>query len=257
MTSNLRIRRIKYLKTREGNFLGFIRKTHPIYPQNVCLRGLQFRQPFRIFSSGDGPRPKGLPPLMNFPQIIWPSIFKSIRNWILCNTIITPYFDREFNLPDFIAGSKQAVEVVSHAISNGDWEQLNPIVIEETLSEIKRSVSSFSAQQRKDLAVSKEDIYFSFPYQVGVMFDDEKERQGVQQRFVEITMCYHVLLGLKELRARDITPPLNVGISPEYQDRICICNYRFIREFTKGKEGESEWKVNIVNHFKPSDLIRS
>ncbi|XP_071439543.1 m-AAA protease-interacting protein 1, mitochondrial isoform X2 [Hetaerina americana] len=196
---------------------------------------------------------------MNFPQIIWPSFFKSLKNWILCTTIITPYFDREFNLPDFISGSKQAVEVVSNAISKGDWEMLQEYVVEGAISEIKNSASKFSVQQRQDLMVNKEDIYFSFPYQVGVMFDDDKDKEGdkPQRRFVEITMCYHVLLGLKELRAQNISPPLNMGMTPEYQHRICICNYRFIREFTKGKEEQSDWKVNVVNHFKPTDFLDS
>lgn len=48
---------------------------------------------------------------MNFPQIIWPSLIKSIRNFILTTFIIKPYMDREFNLPDFVLGSKKAVEV--------------------------------------------------------------------------------------------------------------------------------------------------
>lgn len=41
-------------------------------------------------------------------------------------------------------------------------------------------------------------------------------------------------------------------VMPEFRDMICICNYRFIKEFTKGVD--SDWTVNIVNHFKASDL---
>lgn len=52
-----------------------------------------------------------LPTLMEFPEIIWPSVIKTIRNWVLANLIIRPYFDNEFNLPDFVAGSKQALQV--------------------------------------------------------------------------------------------------------------------------------------------------
>lgn len=48
-----------------------------------------------------------LPKIMDFPQVIWPSVFKTIRNWILSNFIIMRYFDNEFNLPDFVTGSKQ------------------------------------------------------------------------------------------------------------------------------------------------------
>lgn len=52
-----------------------------------------------------------LPPLMDFPEIVWPSLIKSIRNFILSTFIIKPYFDHEFNLPDFVKGSKKALEV--------------------------------------------------------------------------------------------------------------------------------------------------
>lgn len=52
-----------------------------------------------------------LPQLMpDFPKIVWPSLIKSIRNFILATFIIKPYLDKEFTLPDFIIGSKKAVE---------------------------------------------------------------------------------------------------------------------------------------------------
>lgn len=81
-----------------------------------------------------------------------------------------------------------------------------------------------------------------------------KEQGGkAEQRFVEITMVYHTLRGLAEMRSRGEEPPLNMGMMPEYQRRISICNYRFIREFTKGVE--SEWTINLLNHFRPSDQV--
>lgn len=48
-----------------------------------------------------------LPKLMDVPLVVWPSFFKTIRNWILSNFIIMRYFDPEFNLDDFVIGSKQ------------------------------------------------------------------------------------------------------------------------------------------------------
>lgn len=66
----------------------------------------------RSCSTEGGPPAKKLPELMSFPEIVWPSIIKSLRNFILTTFIIRPYFDRDFNLPDFVAGSKQAVEVL-------------------------------------------------------------------------------------------------------------------------------------------------
>lgn len=84
------------------------------------------------------------------------------------------------------------------------------------------------------------------------MFDDEKTNE-VQKRFVEITMVYHTFRGLEGMKSRGEELPLNVGMMPQYRDNISICNYRFIREFTKGVEGE--WTINLLNHFKPSDYI--
>lgn len=69
----------------------------------------------RWFSEESAPPSNKLPPLMpNFPKIVWPSLIKSIRNFILATFIIKPYLDREFSLTDFVNGSKKAVEVGFH-----------------------------------------------------------------------------------------------------------------------------------------------
>ncbi|XP_067001257.1 m-AAA protease-interacting protein 1, mitochondrial isoform X2 [Anabrus simplex] len=203
----------------------------------------------RNYSDGNGSEKRGIPKLMDFPEILWPSIIKTIRNWILANLIITPYFDPEFSLPDFIFGAKQALEYVSGCLSRGDYDSLKGLVAEEALEEVKRNISTFSIQQRQMLDITKDDIYFSFPYQIGVMFNDDDKNQ---QRFVEITMVYHTLRGLKQLREQGTSSPVNMGTMAEYRDKIIICNYRFVREFTKGVE--SHWTVNVLNYFRPVDL---
>ncbi|KAK5649113.1 hypothetical protein RI129_004005 [Pyrocoelia pectoralis] len=73
----------------------------------------------RLLSSDDGVQRRKLPPLMNFPEIIWPSLFKSMRNFILSTFIIKPYMDHEFSIPDFVKGSKKALEVYNM------WYQTN------------------------------------------------------------------------------------------------------------------------------------
>lgn len=65
----------------------------------------------RRFASSESNPTNKLPPLMDFPQLVWPSIIKSIRNFILTTFIVKPYLDRDFNFPDFLVGSKKAVEV--------------------------------------------------------------------------------------------------------------------------------------------------
>lgn len=61
----------------------------------------------RWYSDDRGPPREKLPSLMDFPEIVWPSIIKAFRNWILTNILIKPYFDNDFGLPDFVLGSKQ------------------------------------------------------------------------------------------------------------------------------------------------------
>lgn len=57
------------------------------------------------------PHKRSLPQLMSFPEIIWPSVLKSIKNWILIHFIIRPYLDNEFSIADFVAGTKHAMQV--------------------------------------------------------------------------------------------------------------------------------------------------
>lgn len=187
---------------------------------------------------------------MEFPKVIWPSLLKSIKNWILVNFIIRPYFDQEFQMPDFVNGTKHALQVVSNALASGELQTLDGLVSTEALDEIKKNLFVMSVSQRTEVAVNKDDIYFTFPYQVGVIFDESSD--SVQKRFVEITMVFHVLRGLKEMRDNGVTPPLNAGSLPEYRDKIYVCNYRFIKQFTQGFE--SDWTINVANHFKPVDL---
>lgn len=76
----------------------------------------KFPAGLRHYSSQNGDEPslasrKSLPQLMSFPQIVWPSVFKTIKNWIMMNFIIRPYFDNEFNVTDFVAGAKHALQV--------------------------------------------------------------------------------------------------------------------------------------------------
>lgn len=113
-------------------------------------------------------------------------------------------------------------------MANGELTHLNGMVADEAISELQQTVSRLSVAQRHEVCVNKEDVYLAFPYQVctsfgllfgvgflnwpfqiGIMFDETNEE--IQKRWVEITMVFHVLRGLKEMRERGDTIPLNVG----------------------------------------------
>ncbi|XP_014097581.1 m-AAA protease-interacting protein 1, mitochondrial isoform X1 [Bactrocera oleae] len=198
----------------------------------------------------DGSR--SLPRLMDFPETLWPSTINTLRNWILIQFIIRPYFDREFTIKDFVYGAKHALQIISRKLLNGEFDALNGFVSKEAINELKPTIQKLSVAQRKQLEINETDIYFAFPYQVGIIFDEEQEK--IQKRWVEITMVFHVLRGLTEMRNRGEEIPWNMGTLPEYQDKVFVCNYRFKKEFTN--DNVSDWTVNALNHFKPIDLVR-
>jgi len=181
--------------------------------------------------------------LMDFPQATWPSFFKALKNWIVAKLIIQPYMDNDFTLESFVQGGKQALVHVSHLISEGKFDELEGLVTAEAIAEVQRKHSKLNLAQRQNVAIQSEDIYFAFPYEVGIMIEDS---ESVEKRFVEITMCCHCLLGLGQLKQVD---PHFQQLS-EHKDKIIVCNYRFMREYTKGVE--SGWVINVISHFKPS-----
>lgn len=96
----------------------FSRHTFKIYegirwkPLPLKLPLITSQSPFPIrYYSNEKSENKILPPLMDFPPIIWPSFIKFIKNWLFANFIIRPYFENDFNLPDFVEASKHAVQV--------------------------------------------------------------------------------------------------------------------------------------------------
>ncbi|XP_054706413.1 m-AAA protease-interacting protein 1, mitochondrial-like [Uloborus diversus] len=191
-------------------------------------------------SPGDngGPKRSRKPALlMVFEPIMRPEVLLSIKNWIMAKFIIQPYLDQDFTLKDFTNGSKQALAVVSSLLSEGDFQSLKGLVAEEALTEIKSNYSVLNVKERQDLLVKIADILFAFPYQIGIIFDDDN-----QKRFAEITVVYHCLSGFEELRREGKV------ITEEAKEDLKICNYRFIREYTKGVE--SDWIINKLGHFK-------
>lgn len=110
--------------------------------------------------------------LMDFPLIIWPNIIKTIKNWIYTTLIIRPYLDPDFNLSAFVEGSKLAAAVVSNRLAAGNFNELEGLITPDCLSALQKNISVLNAKQRQDLGVSEKDIYFSFPYELGILFEE-------------------------------------------------------------------------------------
>lgn len=68
--------------------------------------------PNRDHSNFDLVGSRSLPRLMDFPETLWPSAINTMRNWILIQFIIRPYFDPDFVIKDFVFGAKHALQVI-------------------------------------------------------------------------------------------------------------------------------------------------
>ncbi|CAL8121904.1 unnamed protein product [Orchesella dallaii] len=208
-----------------------------------------------------------LPSLMPFPKILWPKFVNVIRNWFFINFIIKPYFDKEFSMNEFIVGVKEAVSIVSNKLSEGKLDELDGLVEASAISQIRQSLSNFTVFQQQLLRVAAEDVFFAFPYQIGIIIPDEPPRdqyaEGVkpppQTRHVEITVCLHVLRGFAEKQKSGETGSafnLHEWTKDEQNKyNVMICNYRFFRDFTEGSP-DPAWIVNMVNHFLPAEVNR-
>lgn len=68
------------------------------------------------------------------------------------------------------------------------------------------------------------------------------------RRFVEITMCYHAIHNLEEIKRRSEEI---IDIQKELKSSIYVLNYRFIREYTEGVK--DAWTINAINHLKAEE----
>lgn len=116
---------------------------------------------------------------------------------------------------------------------------------------ITKSISYMTLRQRIHLAVNKDDVFFSFPYQVGIILDDDYKT--TKRSTVEIMMVFHVLKGLAEMNERGERVNIGRGMPQKHKEMITVCNYRFVREFTHGVK--PDWTINMINHFKPQDYF--
>jgi len=210
---------------------------------------------------------KRLPPLTVFPTIVWPGFTNSIRNWFFTYFVIRPYFDRDFSMQDFMQGALEAVTLVSSKLSTGDFDELEGLIEVETLNQLKHNISQFSVAQQDLLRVAKEDVFFSFPYQVGVIIPDSPDGGGgggqiewgstpkgpPQKRYVEITVVFHVLRGMAEMQKNSESFTIGEFTKDEENKfRVMVCNYRFFRDFTAGRQ-DPTWIINMVNQFLPAE----
>lgn len=197
-------------------------------------------QPVRRCSS----RNEGGFDLLKNSHVVWPNLILTIKNWLQSVFIIKPYLDATFNQREFLDGAKQALTCVSVLMASGDFKAMEGLVTNDMISAAQHGCTQLSVGQRHKLAIQLSDIYFCFLYQIGIIMDDNSN-----QRFVEATVVYHYMPGLEQARR---TESMAHDTMEQLQDKVHVANYRFIRDYTKGRE--SDWTINLLNHFKLSSV---
>ncbi|XP_063971883.1 uncharacterized protein LOC135159771 [Diachasmimorpha longicaudata] len=204
------------------------------------INGVPLQRYYSIDSKEDPAPENTLPPLAG-NLIMVPGIFKTISSTFQLQRHLKR-FDPSFEISEFIAASKQAVETVSHLLSKENYEALEELVTPDVIQQLRQKICTLAPAQKDLIAVRKEDIYGQFPYTVQMLYEGEGDNK---KAYAEILVVYYSLRGLKELIEKNINPPLQMGLMPEYRDKIFLLNYRFIKDFTNGTD--EPWIVNLCN----------
>ncbi|ELT90784.1 hypothetical protein CAPTEDRAFT_86444, partial [Capitella teleta] len=160
-----------------------------------------------------------------------------IRN-MMFNVLIRGYFDPDYSLPEFKAGAVHSVCHVSQLLANGQFDDMEGLVTNEVITKLRHRHMDLNENQLNWLSVHPRDC-ISKRCQIGVILIGE-------QRFVEITVAVHGIHGFRmyeqaaSMGKVEGHPPLNW--KNHFQ-----CNYRFIRDYTKGEH--DSWTINRLNHF--------
>ena len=70
----------------------------------------------------------------------------------------------------------QALRVVSNALANENYDQLEELVVPDVLEKIKQKISHLSYEQKQLIAVRDEDVCMSFPFDINLITKGEKGR---------------------------------------------------------------------------------
>ncbi|XP_062394779.1 m-AAA protease-interacting protein 1, mitochondrial [Sardina pilchardus] len=198
-------------------------------------------QRFRQYSSDSDNEPKtSRRPEISVVGI--PDPITWIRNKIIM-IFVELYFDFNISSVEFDTGVKQAVVHVSTMVSKGRFADLRGVMSDEAVERVKRKYKTLSDVQKRNIAISSDDIVFVLPEDVSVIFDNRGRK-----------FCY-VMMRLWHLSDADIPEdPESTRIfsiedtGEESSKKIVTAVYEFHRELTRGVE--PDWTVTHIWHWK-------
>ncbi|KAA8591863.1 m-AAA protease-interacting protein 1, mitochondrial [Etheostoma spectabile] len=166
--------------------------------------------------------------------------------WIRCKFVmylIDLYFELDINSVEFERGVKQALVHVSNMMSSGRYHKLVGILSNETIDYVQTRCRSLTDAQRRQLAVTMDDIIFISPEDVSVVFDQ------YGRKFCFIVMRCWVLSAYEGPDDPEGTKLFKVASGEDGgpQKKILTAVYEFKRELTIG--ASPDWKVTTVWHW--------
>ncbi|PIK34966.1 hypothetical protein BSL78_28201 [Apostichopus japonicus] len=146
----------------------------------------------------------------------------------------------------------QGFSIISREMSNGELDNIGKMVSPKLIPELTEVIGKMSLTDRSSLAVSIDDILYSFPQNITVHYDDKGGR------FLYILMkfwCLSSAVPKEESEGYGMKigkpPP---GVSQEEFDNmgsLVSCTYEFLREVTPGVD--PEWTISHIQHGKLID----
>ncbi|KAL2084432.1 hypothetical protein ACEWY4_019950 [Coilia grayii] len=204
-------------------------------------KALFVSQKFRHYSTNRDNEPKtSRQPAISVVGIPDPIMW--IRNKIII-FFMELYFDLNISSVEFDTGVKQAVIHVSSMVSSGKFADLGNVVSEEAVARVKTKYEALSDTQRRNLAISSDDILFVLPEDVSVVFD----RRG--RKFCYIIMRFWHLTTADVPEDPESTQIFRITDNGDDPPRkIVTAVYEFHRELTAG--ADPDWMVTHIWHWK-------
>lgn len=148
--------------------------------------------------------------------------------------------DRTFDVKEFHAGAQMAIVTVSNRIANGHLEDLNDLVDQNLITELKKRYDTLSFQEKKYIPIKKEEI----ANQRIVGFNVSKQN-GL---FVRFKLLIYLMNMEKVMETKD-EPETSVE---EYFKKqlmnLMMAEYTFVRDYSNGSENSS-WVITELNHY--------
>ncbi|XP_017754604.1 PREDICTED: uncharacterized protein LOC108548026 [Eufriesea mexicana] len=164
-----------------------------------------------------------MPPLM---QIYVPSKYLSLLYFIKSAYLLHAVVDKDISLLNFRTGVNQALKVISNALCTQNYEVLDGMVTERTLTILKHRVDRLTPDQRNFLDLTNK------PYNLSPMFIALNRIKGKDETIIKI--------GIRGIITMEQNFFTQITWDPQFI-------YVFQRKYINGIAGA--WIVRFINYY--------